>query len=239
MKRNFQLLKTRYLPDLPKALPLVPDANLTWQDLVKADAYLKIFLDKDVKVNIEEKVDGTSVAITVLDGQVLVRNKDKILVKGHLSDKPSKKQYSHIWNWVYDNIKKFDILEGHTIYGEWMWMQHGLEYNNLPDWFVAFDVYDHDRSRFVVPQIARDKLTEAKFTIPTLIHNERFDNYHQYVELVNGPSSFTDLGDREGIYIKLVDGKNETYRFKMVRKNFIRGALFSDQVVKNKIGKHK
>ncbi len=241
MKRNFQLLKERYLPDLPKALPLIPNEDLTWQDLIKKDAYLKVFLDKEIQVNVEEKVDGSSVAITLLDDQVLVRNKDKILVKGFLSDKPSKKQYAHIWNWVYENIQKFKTLTelqgGCTIYGEWMWMQHGLEYNRLPSWFIAFDVYQHSNSRFLVPQIARELLTKSKFSISPLIHNCRCENYHDYVQLTNGRSAFTDLGNREGVYIKLINAKNEVFRFKLVRPDFVRGALFTDKIAKNKVYK--
>lgn len=241
MKRNFQLLKERYLPDLPKALPLIPDTNLTWQDLIKRDAYLKIFLNKEISVNVEEKVDGSSVAITLLDDQVLVRNKDKILVKGFLSDKPSKKQYAHIWNWVYENIQKFKKLNelqgGCTVYGEWMWMQHGLEYNKLPSWFIAFDIYQHSNARFLIPQLTRDLLNKANFSTSPLISDLRYENYHDYVNLTNGQSAFTDLGNREGVYIKLTDSKNEVFRFKLVRTDFVRGALFSDRVIKNKVYK--
>lgn len=229
----------KILPDLPPALQLPLDPNLSWADLIARDAYLKVFTKKDILVNIEEKVDGSSVAITVQDKHPLIRNKDRLLQKGETAKSPNKKQYASIWNWFYKNKDKFDDLESIlgpcSVYGEWMWMQHGLEYDALPSWFIAFDIFHHKNNRFLSPQQARPILEKTGFCLAQNIPHGELVTFGDYVDLVEGPSAITTKGNREGIYIKITDPKEDIYSFKMVRRDFIQGALFTDKVLKNRL----
>ena len=41
---------------------------------------------------------------------------------------------------------------------------------------------------------------------------------------------------REGVYIKVSDGESITHRFKMVREDFVQGALWNNNIlIKNKL----
>lgn len=235
-----KLTAKHVLPTLPKAIRLPADASLTWEDLIARDSTLRVFTETEVHVNIEEKVDGSSVAMGLLNEHPVIRTKDKVLKKGESGKTPSKKQFANIWTWFYDNRRKFKNLENQvgpcSVYGEWMLMQHGLEYNLLPDWFIAFDLYLHDRQLFLSPLLARPALVNAGFHVSNQFTTGR--EFRDYVDLVEGPSAFTNKDPREGIYIKLCNNEEVTHRFKMVRPGFVRGALFDDtKVVKNRIGK--
>lgn len=232
------------LPTLPKALKLPTDPSLTWEDLIPKDDMLRVFVENSGSyINVEEKVDGSSLAMALLDEHPVIRTKDRILSKGELGKTPSQKQYANVWNWFYDNHRKFRRLEEAvgpcSVYGEWMVMQHGLEYDKLPSWFIAFDVYCHDRQEFLTPLMARGDLVSAGFTTSQkLDYTPRPIRFLDYVELVDGPSQFTTKGNREGIYIKISNDNRVTHRFKMVRNDFVRGALFNDEkVIKNRLEK--
>ena len=56
--------------------------------------------------------------------------------------------------------------------------------------------------------------------------------------MIQQPSQFSSTDLREGVYVKVGDGRWVTHRFKMVRQGFIAGSHFSTRpdVVKNKLG---
>lgn len=48
----------------------------------------------------------------------------------------------HQWQWR-DQVASKLIL-----FGEWCAARHSLDYSDLPDWFLLFDVYDRERQGF-------------------------------------------------------------------------------------------
>lgn len=229
------------LPSFPHAIRLYPNPALEWDDVVARDGTIGILQDPKGDICVEEKIDGANVGICLQDGHPKIRNKERMLKKGESAKTASKKQFSSIWNWFYKNQSKFKKLEKFlgpcTVYGEWMWMQHGMEYDQLPSWFIAFDVYDHHRRDFLSHVVSRNALDEAGFTLPKRLDFKTPQNYSDYVNLTEGTSEFTTKGEREGICIKVSKGDRVTHRFKMVRAGFVRGALFQDKVVKNRLAK--
>ncbi len=112
-----------------------------------------------------------------------------------------------------------DALAPHLIlFGEWCYAVHSVRYTRLPDWFLAFDVYDRERAEFwsvdrrdalarklglsIVPELAR-----GRFTLDEL-------------EKSLGASRLTD-GPAEGLYVRREDGGKLVARAKLVRAEFV------------------
>ncbi len=235
VKKNPQLL----LPEFPRTLHLPYKPNTQHGDLVANEADV-IF--RSPHVYVEEKIDGASAGMALIDEHPIIRNRNHILKKGFVKETPAKKQFTSIWGWFYENKKLFEFLDvitsgrGVTVYGEWMWAQHGLYYDQLPSWFIAYDLFCHDLGEFVETHVARTCLQKAGFAVPPLLHSGPVKSYEQLEELSLQPSPFTTQGPREGVYIKISDGTLVTHRFKMVRQGFVQGGLWSEmQLQKNKL----
>jgi hypothetical protein len=212
-------------------------ANAAEGDIIAKEA--DVIFNKE-HVYVEEKIDGAGSAIVVVDDHPVIRNRSHILKKGFLKNTPAKKQFRPIWNWYYENRKKFAKLEKIagplSVYGEWMLAQHGLEYDILPDWFVPYDLFDYNAGMYLDTAKAREFLNFAGFSTVPLLHVGPVRDYAQLEELTLQESPFTTKGQREGVYIKVSDGEYITHRFKMVREGFVQGGLWSEtEFKKNKL----
>lgn len=213
------------LPSYPKTPHLPHKPNITADDVVAPEADASVLFGS--YLTIEEKIDGASVGISVLEGHPIVRNRDHVLRKGFVKNTAAKKQFTSLWNWYYNNEEKFKALEGYTVFGEWLLAQHGIFYNRLPDWFIPYDLYDYEKGCFISPVRARKLLTDAGFFVPVLRFQGTFeDSYDVLEQYANLPATWAD-DKSEGIYIKVCDGETLHYRFKMVREDFQRGALWN------------
>jgi hypothetical protein len=181
----------------------------------------------------------------MLEGKnAIVGNRDNIQNKGYLKDTPAKIQFRSTWNWFYDHLKQFERLNRRFhhevgVYGEWLFALHGIEYNSLPTYFVAFDIFDPERNGFVDPKTSRRALLDAGFVCVPLLHEGPIKNW-QELEILCNEKSIWSPGQREGVYIE--DGVNGvvTRRYKMVRSDFKQGSRWShDHIVKQKLAKGK
>ncbi len=135
---------------------------------------LLVEFQKASTILIEEKIDGSNIRVC-WDGRAepLVGNRTHVLKKGYIEkDTPAKLQYRPLWNWLYDNKNKFRELDRALgkqaiVYGEWMWAQHTIRYDNLPDWFIPYDIFIDEK--MLPAQQARDTLVSAGFRVPHLI----------------------------------------------------------------------
>jgi atypical dual specificity phosphatase len=223
------------LPSFPRTAHLPFQPNATADDVIAtADEASLLF---EHPVNIEEKIDGASVGMALHEGEALIRNRDHVLRKGYLKDTPAKLQFRPVWGWFYEHREGFRRLAEHgrfSVYGDWCLMQHGIEYSRLPDWFIAYDLYDQDERAFVPPGVARAWLEEAGFTVPRLLHQGPLGSlgYEDLARLTQLPGDWTrDGGPIEGIYLKVHDGGQILGRFKMVRSDFVPGALWDPEHV--------
>ena len=115
-----------------------------------------------------------------------------------------------------------------------MYAQHGMLYQQLPSLFMAYDIYLPSRCEFYNPSYSLPLLRECGFsTVPVLDIDP--ENYEELAEALERQSPYSD--DKiEGIYIKVSQGDFVTQRFKMVRPDFIQGALWDqDKLKKNKL----
>jgi hypothetical protein len=225
----------KILPDYPRTQHIPWKPNTARGDLVAPERECSILFTSD-KVSVEEKVDGAQCGMALYEGHPVIRNSDHILAKGYVKETPAKKQFASVFNWFYkyqERFEKLNDLAGPVgVYGEWMVAQHGLEYDNLPELFIAFDLYDYESHQFLCSEQARLYLLAAGFTVVPQVFYGRLDNYEQLEDFANADSQFTTKGPREGVYVKVSDNQWITHRFKMVRQGFVQGSLWNHKQLK-------
>lgn len=95
-------------------------------------------------VNIEEKFDGGVLGLA-WGGVPLVVGKHSMVNY----DVSSKKFYG-LSQWIYEHYEQIsEIPLGWIVYGEWMRAMHNIPYVDLRDYFLAFDVWDGDKKKFL------------------------------------------------------------------------------------------
>lgn len=168
-------------------------------------------------VVVEEKVDGANVGISVSeDGQLLVQNRGTYLRPGECHV-----QFRDLFTWLSRGERDLiDMLSPSLmLFGEWCFAVHSIPYDRLPDWFLAFDVYDRAEGRFW-STVRRNELVELLdiATVPLVARGQfSVDELKQLLDTT--PSAVRD-GPSEGIYIRREDGDWLLMRAKLVRADF-------------------
>ena len=204
MSEFFKFPHTPYLHWLGEGLPRT--------DKVLSPEEVRRFLDS--KVYVEEKVDGANIGLS-LDrvGNIRAQNRGSYLTgRTH-------PQFEPLWPWINaHSIILSEALEpGLILFGEWCYAQHSIHYDQLPDWFLAFDVYDARANAFwcvarrnhLVDSLGLCRVpavTEGSFTLPGLVG-------------LLGESRLTS-GPMEGIYLRREDSDRVVARAKIVRAEF-------------------
>jgi hypothetical protein len=107
---------------------------------------------------VEEKVDGANVGFSVgEDGDLRIQNRGSWLDRDRA---PS--QFKTLFRWV--DLRRQDLIshlqQRFILFGEWCYAVHTIHYTELPDWFLAFDVYNRVKQTFVAAE-ERDKLVRS------------------------------------------------------------------------------
>jgi hypothetical protein len=222
-------------PPYPQIPHLPHNPNLSFGDVVATNDTTRVLWTNSVFV--QEKIDGSALAVAIVDGHPVLRNRDKFIKKGEQRKSAAATQFKSAWNWFYENIDKFKALEGYSVYGEWLVAQHGLPYNALTDWFMVYDLLDQQICQFVDTALAMKKAKDAGLSTLDPIYTGELDGYDSLVELAQGESPYATGHKREGVVVKVSDGKFTTHIFKMVRSDFQQGALWNpEKITKNKRG---
>lgn len=98
-----------------------------------------------VPVRVEEKIDGANLGLSMgPDGRLRAQN------RGQYLEAPYRGQFTRLAAWLAAcEIELASALGQNLIlFGEWCAARHSVEYEKLPDWFVAFDVYDRESGRY-------------------------------------------------------------------------------------------
>lgn len=121
--------------------------------------------DRHDEVIIQEKLDGSNVAVALLNNEILALTR-----AGYLAKTSPFEQHWHWENWVHQNESRFRAVlkDGERICGEWIMQAHGTRYNLLHEPFVVFDVINvHDR--FPYDEFV-NRINKGNFIKPYLIH---------------------------------------------------------------------
>lgn len=225
---------SEYLPEFPKTFHLPYQPKDDGDRVATTKEIDKLLSNKFV---VEEKVDGANTGICLLEGNPIVRGRTKFIRKSNLKSTTSNKQFARIWNWIYDNIDKFNKLNelgSYSVYGEWLLAQHGMKYEQLPSYFIAFDVYDYEERVYIPSNKTREILDQCEFDIVPKLKCESFD-YETLKALTEEKSLFSN-SPREGVYIKFYDKEQVLARYKLIREDFKQGKLWNnDLLIKNEL----
>lgn len=132
----------------------------------------------------------------------------------------------------------YDVLQPagqHIIFGEWCYAVHSLEYKQLPDTFLVFDVYDREAAAFM-SVAARNAFLQptSLVTVPTVAEGP-FASPDDVLPLLDTPSAFrTDGAPVEGVVLRVDSDAQEgaqvpqgqgtlIRRAKLVRPDFVQG----------------
>lgn len=164
---------------------------------------------------VEEKVDGANLGLSFdSHGNLLAQNRGNYLERG------TKDQFAPLWAWLSEReTRLFDALEDRLmLFGEWCHAGHSIHYTRLPDWFLAFDVFDKQEQRFL-SSVRRDAIIQKLklHTVPT-ISTGRFSLVD--IPRLIGQSALYD-GPMEGIYLRHEDTAWLIQRAKVVRAEFV------------------
>jgi ATP-dependent RNA circularization protein (DNA/RNA ligase family) len=208
MKSRFKFPSTQHM--------IVMGDNNIRGDKLMTDSEREDFLTRHIYI--EEKIDGANVGVDFdSDGNMIVRNRGKFVddFSGQWKKFPSFRR-SH-------EDRFFEYLsDRYILFGEWMYACHSIFYNNLPDYFIGFDIFDKQEEKFL-GYTPRNKMFEklGVYEIPNLgVGKFTFEQVQDI--LLNTHSEF---GDEliEGVYLRTNTCEDQLWlgkRCKIVRPAF-------------------
>lgn len=210
-------------------------------DLIMTEKERKAFL-KDADIIIEEKIDGANIGISInKDFQIRFQN------RSHYVDKSSHKQFSVLERWQEQHAQDlFQIIEPerHILFGEWVFAKHSVHYTALPNYFIAFDIFDKVSKKFLCVKERNSRLENTSIPIIHTITIKNNPSKDDLMPLLETKSYYYD-GQVEGIVLrknKMESGKSirsDSFedRAKLVRSDFLQ--QIEEQWTRQKFEKNK
>jgi ATP-dependent RNA circularization protein (DNA/RNA ligase family) len=166
-------------------------------------------------VCVEEKLDGANLGLSFApDGALRAQNRGQYLTK------PYSGQFSRLGGWLgmHEWQWRSQVAPNLILFGEWCAATHSLDYAELPDWFLLFDVYDRDAQRFW-SGARRDALARSLglALVPVLVRGKM--DLRKLTVVNSADSRFRD-GPLEGVVIRRDSADWCEARAKLVRAEF-------------------
>lgn len=194
---------------------------------------------------IEEKVDGANAALSFTpEGQLLLQSRGHYLTGG-----AREKHFNLFKQWANCHaLSLWKILTNrYIVYGEWLYAKHTIFYDQLPHYFLEFDILDLEQHQFLstkrrqsllaglpiisVPVLFSGHLHSPKQLNALLTHSQLITagNRARLIELAEEKGldldktlCQTDTSQQmEGLYIKIEEEGIVKARYKYVRTSFL------------------
>lgn len=205
-------------------------------------------------VVVEEKLDGANAGVSLGDdGRVRLQSRGHILTGG-----PRERHFDLFKRWAACHAATLARVcaDGATLYGEWLYAKHTIFYDQLPHYFLEFDLRDRD-GRFwstarraahlaacgaaaVVRQVPVlwAGVVDDPAALPALVAPSRYKSPRWRGALAAAAATAevdpevaareTDPADHgEGLYLKVEDADHVLARYKWVRASFLTSVLDS------------
>lgn len=144
-------------------------------------------------------MDGSQMGISFKGGKPYIQTRNS-----HLLENDKRVAFKGAWRWVWTHINHIERLQGFTVFGEWLYIQHNLHYDQLPSFFIAFDVWDNkqskylnfiNKSKFLVDRgFQKSPLLSSGCLNPNLVFETLIEDQHQ--------SKFSSTESVEGGVVK-------------------------------------
>ncbi|GMH43491.1 hypothetical protein BSKO_11413 [Bryopsis sp. KO-2023] len=202
----------------PRTHHLIDTGAATRDDLVLDRGIAQHMIQS--RVICEEKVDGSNLGLSFDENWNLRAQK-----RGHWVTSVSEAQYAKLDGWIKKHrASLFDVLgQDRILYGEWLCARHTVTYDQLPDWFLAFDIYDKTRKCFLSRSMRDELLKETSIYSVRCVTERAFQSLDEVFQLMlHERSAYAENEPIEGIYIRL-ENRDGTLldRAKLVRPDFI------------------
>jgi len=182
--------------------------------------------DKHDFLIVQEKYDGSNVAVAKLGGKILALTR-----RGYLADSSPFSQHHYFGKWVEKHSGRFGrmLMEGDRVCGEWLLQAHGLKYQIPDEPFVAFDYFEGEtRLNHGDFQLAVKKFD---FNIPQIIaFGSRAVPIEFCVERMSDGAArwITSEGLPEGLIYRVERKGKLDFIAKWVRSDFVTGGLLPE-----------
>jgi len=211
--------RTRHIYDLGAA---------TRDDLLLSQSERKDFLSPNV-ITIEEKVDGANLGLFYDGTAIRAQN------RSHWVTEESGTQWQKLGSWITEHedslISLLSPANSKILYGEWLCVQHTVKYNALPDYFLAFDLYDVKEAKFYSRERFWNELKDSGiYYVRTIEKSISVKTKEELVALLERQKTLydTNKGKVEGIYIRKDSGDWLLDRCKLVNKEFVQSVNEDD-----------
>lgn len=198
-------------------------------DKVMSSAESTEFLKYDVQI--EEKLDGANLGISFDSANQL-----KLQNRGAYLDAFGG-QWRTLPKWINSRVPTLrEVLSTRFIlFGEWCYARHTVPYDRLPDWFLAFDLFDKKQEKFLA-SAERDKIIR-QLDLCSVPQYARGKFNLSELQRFLGESKFAQTPP-EGIYLRADAGEWLLNRAKLVCPDFLqshREHWSHHQIVANKL----
>ena len=108
------------------------------EDKVLPEKETEEFLEQ--KLIVQEKFDGTNIGISFQNGDLMVQNRGSYLC---LDDLDRLDEYKGFTKWINqrkDSLKA-TLTSSEILFIEWMYWEHTVKYDSLPDLGIGLDIY--------------------------------------------------------------------------------------------------
>jgi ATP-dependent RNA circularization protein (DNA/RNA ligase family) len=177
-------------------------------------AELRALLSGEVVV--EEKVDGANLGLSVDDDGTL-RGQSR---GNYLNLDETTGQWKPLSRWL--STHRHAIADALTtdliLFGEWCYAVHSLRYTRVPDWFLAFDVFDRSTGEFWSVDRRNDLTRRLRIDVVPELGRGHFDI--DGLKKLLARSALTD-GAPEGLYVRRETDGRLLQRAKLVRAEFV------------------
>lgn len=200
---------------------------------------------KGRNIVVEEKVDGANSGISVVNDKLMLQSRGHYLTGGY-----RERHFDLFKTWAncWTNQLKDLLCERYVIYGEYLFAKHTVFYDNLPHYWMEFDILDTETNTFFdtprrmnmlrdfpfihsVKVLFEGKL-DKKQDLYDMVKNSYFisDDYKKNLETESTKQNLnvekifneTDLSNlMEGLYIKVEEDGIVKERYKFVRQGFL------------------
>jgi hypothetical protein len=183
-------------------------------DKLLSEAEVDALLVGDVIV--EEKIDGANLGLS-LDDAFNLRAQNR----GQYLTTPYGGQFARLGPWLAEHRLALEqVLDPDLmLFGEWCAAVHSIAYDQLPDWFLLFDVYDRPRGAFWSTTRRNRLAAECGLATVPEVHRGRV-GMGDLFDLLASRHSCHGPSPIEGVVVRRDAGDWCVARGKLVRSDF-------------------
>ena len=198
---------------------------------------------------VEEKVDGANAGLSFdREGNLLLQSRGHYLTGGYRERHFNmfKQWANHHRRWLHEVLE-----DKYVLYGEWLYAKHTVFYDELPHYFMEFDIYEKESGLFLSTKRRQELLAGKPIVSVRVLHEGTLSSLKKLKALI-GPSAFigenhldelrartsklnldveralkeTDCSnDMEGLYVKVEEDGSVIGRYKFIRPGFLTAVL--------------